>query len=121
MDRIVYLGSYNNIKQDELYYKALDYLENNRGEKFYYILPNGNLLTKYRKDMIEQVGQTFEINLFTFDDIVDRLLKKDFYTYIDGETKEILLSNILKELREEDKLICYKAYPIKGFVKILSI
>ncbi len=121
MDRIVYLGPYNNLKQDELYHKALDYLEKNKGQKFYYILPNGNLLTKYRKDMIEQVGQTFDINLFTFDDIVDRLLKRDFYTHIDGETKEILLSNILKELREEDRLIYYKnIFDKKGFVKILS-
>ncbi len=38
--------------------------------------------------MIEEVGQTFDINLFTFDDIVDKLLENKFYTYIDERLKE---------------------------------
>jgi len=121
MDRIVYLGPYNNIKKDELLNKAIDYLRENRGDKFYYILPNGNLLTKYRNIMVEKVGQTFDINLFTFDDIVDKLLENKFYTYIDRETKEVLLSHILEELKEEGKLKYYgKMWDKKGFVKILS-
>ena len=91
MDRIVCLGPYNNTKKDELLNKATEYLRENKGSKFYYILPNGNLLTKYRNYMIEKVGQTFDINLFTFDDIVDRLIERKFYTYIDQKTKETLI------------------------------
>ncbi len=71
--------------------------------------------------MVEKVGQTFDINLFTFDDIVDKLLENKFYTYIDRETKEVLLSHILEELKEEGKLKYYgKMWDKKGFVKILS-
>lgn len=121
MDRIVYLGAYNNTKKDELLNKAIHYLMENKGDRFYYILPNGNLLTKYRNTMIEKVGQTLDINLFTFDDIVDRLLDNKFYNYIDGETKEVLLSHILKELKEGGNIKYYgKMWDKKGFVKILS-
>lgn len=121
MDRIVYLGPYNNTKKDELLNKATEYLRENKGSKFYYILPNGNLLTKYRNYMIEKVGQTFDINLFTFDDIVDRLIERKFYTYIDQKTKETLIFHILKELKEEGKLKYYKSiWDKKGFIKILS-
>lgn len=120
-DRIVYLGPYNNKKSRELFDKATDYLRNHKGSKFYYILPNGNLLVKYRKKMLEEVGQTFDVNLFTFDNIVDRLLGDKFYTSIDSETKEALLTNVLKLLREEDKLEHYRDISSKiGFVKVVA-
>ena len=120
-DRIVYLGPYNNSKKDELFNKAINYLEQNKGDKFYYILPNGNLLIKYRKKMIEKVNQTFRINLFTFDDIIDKLLENNFYNYIDEEMKEALITKILMDLKEENKLNYYKNISNKkGFVEIVS-
>lgn len=120
-DRIVYLGPYNNDKKDELFNKSIYYLEQNKGDKFYYILPNGKLLVKYRNKMIEEVGQTFDINLFTFDDIVDKLLKNKFYTYIDGEMKEALLSKIFIDLNAASKLKYYKNISSKkGFTKVVG-
>ena len=121
MDRIVYLGSYNNNKKEELFYKSIDYLKENKGDKFYYILPNGKLLNKYRKAMVKEVEGTFNINLFTFDDIADRLLEKDLYAYIDENMKEALLIYILSQLVEGKKLKYYKKISAKeGFIKILS-
>ena len=66
MDRIVYLGPYNNNKKEEFFEKSIEYLRENKGHKFYYILPNGNLLVQYRKAMINEVEKTLDINLFTF-------------------------------------------------------
>ena len=107
--------------KDELFYKSIDYLKENKGDKFYYILPNGKLLNKYRKAMVKEVEGTFNINLFTFDDIVDKLLENKFYTYIDGEMKEALLSKIFTELNADNKLKYYKNISSKkGFVKIVS-
>ena len=121
MDRIVYLGPYNNNKKEELFQKAIDYLKENKGDKFYYILPNGKLLNKYRKAMVKEAEGTFNINLFTFDDIADRLLEKDLYAYIDENMKEALLIYILSQLVEGKKLKYYKKISAKeGFIKILS-
>ncbi|MCF6462971.1 PD-(D/E)XK nuclease family protein [Clostridium sp. Cult1] len=120
IDRIVYLGPYNNSKAHKLFNKAINYLMQDKGNNFYYILPNGNLLEKCRQKMIEQIEGTFNINLFTFDDIVDRLLENNFYTYIDGEMKEALISKILKELNSKSRLKYYKSISTKkGFVKSL--
>ena len=74
MDRIVYLGPYNN-KNEKFFQQSLDYLKQNKGDRFYYILPNGKLLNQYREAMIKEIGGTFNINLFTFDNIVDKLLE----------------------------------------------
>ena len=119
-ERLVYLGPYNNSRTNDLFNKGIDYLEQNIGNRFYYILPNGNLLERYREKMIKTVKGTFDINLFTFDDIVDRLLENNLYTYIDGEMKEALISKILRELNENNKLKYYKNISNKkGFVKSL--
>ncbi len=119
-DRIVYLGPYNNPKTQELFNKALHYLELGKGNSFYYILPNGNLLENYRQKMIEEIKGTFNINLFTFDDIVDRLLEDNFYTCIDREMKEALISKTLRELNEKNRLKYYRNISTKkGFVKSL--
>ncbi|MCF6466795.1 PD-(D/E)XK nuclease family protein [Clostridium sp. Cult2] len=119
-ERLVYLGPYNNSRTNDLFNKGIDYLEQNIGNRFYYILPNGNLLERYREKMIKTVKGTFDINLFTFDDIVDRLLENNLNTYIDGEMKEALISKILRELNENNKLKYYKNISNKkGFVKSL--
>ncbi|HSH35546.1 PD-(D/E)XK nuclease family protein [Schnuerera sp.] len=119
-DRIVYLGPYNNHRSHKLFNKAIDYLKMNKGNDFYYILPNGNLLEEYRENMIEKVNGTFDINLFTFDDIVDKLLEDHFYAHIDEELKEVLISKILKELKDENRLKYYKKVSNKkGFIRSL--
>lgn len=121
MDRIIYLGPYNNNKKEEFFQQSIDYLKKNKGDRFYYILPNGNLLTKYRKAMIERVEKTFDINLFTFDDIADKLIEDNFYTYIDRDMKEAILIHILLELRENGRLKYYKEISNKkGFIKMVS-
>ena len=121
MDRIVYLGPYNNKKKREFFHKSVEYLKENKGDKFYYILPNGNLLIQYRKAMVNEVEKTLDINLFTFDDIADRLIEDNFYSLIDGDMKEAFLVQILAKLREENKLKYYKNISTKkGFIKILS-
>ncbi|GFN34277.1 PD-(D/E)XK nuclease family protein [Tepidimicrobium xylanilyticum] len=116
-DRIVYLGPYNNTKSNQLFNRAIDYLKQGKGNKFYYILPNGILLEDYRRRIIEKVGGAFDINLFTFDDIVDRLLEDEFYIFIDANTKEILLYQIISRLNQYNKLNFYRNISNKrGFI-----
>ena len=121
MDRILYVGPYNNLMSKELFNKAVSYLKANKGYKFYYILPNGKLLVKYRQEILNRVENAFDVNLFTFDNIVDRLLKDKFYINVDRETKEAIIRSVLKDLRDEGKLSYY--YDIsfkKGFAKAVS-
>lgn len=108
MDRIVYLGPYNNSMSGKLFNKAVEYLKENKGDRFYYLLPNGKLLVDYRRKILNEVNYAFDINLFTFDNIVDRLIKDKFYTHIDVETKEAIIGSILKELRDNGRLIYYR-------------
>jgi len=121
MDRIVYLGPYNNSMSEKLFNKAVEYLKENKGDRFYYLLPNGKLLVDYRRKILNEVNYAFDINLFTFDNIVDRLIKDKFYTHIDVETKEAIIGSILKELRDNGRLIYYRDISSKkGFVKAVS-
>ena len=120
MDRIVYLGPYNN-KNEKFFQQSLDYLKQNKGDRFYYILPNGKLLNQYRKAMIKEIGGTFNINLFTFDNIVDKLLEGSSYAHIDENMKEALLKYILSQLINRGQIKYYKNISTKeGFIKILS-
>lgn len=121
MDRIVYLGPYNNGKKEEFFQKSLDYLEKNQGHKFYYILPNGNLLVEYRRRLIDRVEKTLDINLFTFDDIADSLIEDEFYQLIQGDMKEAFIGQVLEKLRSEKQLKYYREISTKpGFIKILA-
>lgn len=121
MERLVYLGPYNSSKSDELFNRAVEYLKENKGHKFYYILPNGNLLVKYRQKFIDKVEHTFDINLFTFDNIVDKLLQDSYYVSIDDETKEGLLAKIVEELREKGLIPYYEEISHKrGFIRAVS-
>lgn len=118
-EKIIYLGPFNNDKGEQLFKKALNYARENKGDRLYYILPNGELLHRYRRRLIQEVKNTFHINLFTFDNIVDGLLK-DTYTYIDKELKGVLISKILDRLKSEDRLKYYRAISSKkGFIKVL--
>ncbi len=119
--RIVYYGPINNNKNKELFAMAKYYIEENCGDKFYYILPNGKLLTEYRELLLENVVGAFDVNLFTFDDIVDNLLENHLYTFVDGEMKESIISKLLLELKKEEKIIYYsELVDMEGFVKTIS-
>ncbi len=120
-ERIVYYGPTNNDKDKELLQMAEDYMVKNKGYKFFYILPNGKLLTQYRRALLKNLKGAFNINAFTFDDIVDKLLKNSFYTFVDKEMKESIISKILIELKEEEKIVYYKDLAdTEGFVKSVS-
>ena len=120
-DRIVYLGAFNNNKQKELINKAIEYLKNNKGNEFYYLLPNGELLKKYRQDFIDKVNSTFEINLFTFDDIVNRILENDLSQKIDNPTKNLIIRESLKSLQSQGKLRYYKNFiQMEGFIHSIN-
>ncbi|MDR7870770.1 MAG: PD-(D/E)XK nuclease family protein [Tissierellaceae bacterium] len=119
--RIVYLGSFNNKKKQELINFAIDTLKDHKGNDFYYILPNGELLRQYRKHFIDSVEQAFEINLFTFDDIVNKVLEDDLTNIIDNPTKNLILREVLKNLSEEGVLKYYKDFvDMPGFIHSIN-
>lgn len=121
VDRIIYYGPKNNGKDKELIKKSKDYVVKNKGDKFFYILPNGKLLTEYRKALLEDLKGAFNINAFTFDDIVDRLLENRYYTFVDREMKESIIWKILIDLNEEGEIVYYKdLLETEGFVKSVS-
>ena len=119
--RKVYIGSFNNNKKKELIDSSIENLKNNKGNEFYYILPNGELLRQYRKHFIDRVEQTFEINLFTFDDIVNQVLEDDFIHVIDNPTKNLILREVLSSLSEEGSLDYYREFiDMPGFINSLN-
>lgn len=116
-ERVVYLGVANNHKQEELIDRSVEYLNRNRGDRFYYLLPNEKLLKKYRREFINRVESTFEINLFTFDDIVDRILRGIQMDKIDNPMKSLIIRKILRELKEDKELIYYGDFiHMDGFI-----
>ena len=117
-ERIVYLGPFNNKKRDELSQKAIDYLRDNKGDKFYYLLPNGELLKHYRRSFIESVENLFEINVFTFDDIVNKVIKDLTIETISNPMKNALIKETLISLSENNKINYFKdAILMEGFIK----
>lgn len=120
-ERIVYLGPFNNEKQNQLINKAIHSLKNNKGKEFYYLLPNGELLKKYRKNFINQVKNTFEINLFTFDNIVNEILGEKNIETIKNPIKNLIIDKVLKKLISENKLIYYKdVSSTEGFIHSIN-
>ncbi len=119
--RVIYYGSTDSDQDKELLLMAKDYVRKNKGDKFFYILPNGKLLTEYRRALLEDLKGAFNINAFTFDDIVDRLLDNNSYTFIDKEMKESIISKILIELEQAGEIVYYKELVhTEGFVKSIS-
>jgi len=70
-ERLVHFGRINNDHKITLISKAKEYLKKNMGDKFYYILPSGNLLTRYRESLLNGLKGVFDINVITFDDICE--------------------------------------------------
>ena len=117
-NRKVYLGPPNNHIKDHLEKMSLEYLKDNKGHSFYYLLPNRELLSHYRNNVIVQLGATFELNYFTFDDIVARITENQLLKIADDTSKSIVMRKVLKSLREESKLSYYKDFTRhNGFVE----
>ena len=118
VERIVYFGPFNNNKKDELIQKSIEYLKLNKGDKFYYLLPNGELLKYYRKKLIKSVENTFEVNVFTFDDIVNTVVEKFDAEEIGNPMKNAILRDCLTTLSNKDDLDYYKdSIGMNGFIK----
>ncbi len=118
VERLVYLGPFNNNKKDVLINKSVEYLRENKGNKFYYLLPNGELLKSYRKKFIETVENTFEINVFTFDDIVNRVVQDLTTDEIGNPMKNAIIKDVLNTLSDNNSLEYYSdAISMNGFIK----
>src|SRR5699024_12485908 len=107
-DRILYLGPFNNKKQKELIDKSIKSLKDNNGQEFYYLLPNGELLQKYRQYFINNVENVFEINMFTFDNKVNEILKETKIETIDNTNKNLMIIRVEENLLSENILSYYK-------------
>ncbi|WP_416198281.1 MAG: DNA helicase [Sporanaerobacter sp.] len=120
-NRVIYYGPFNNGKREELLEISKTYLSENKGHKFCYILPNGKLLIKYREILFKDNQGAFDVNLFTFDDIISNLLKDKLYKTIDSELKEEIIKNILRKLCENGDIAYYKDVSfMDGFVSSIS-
>lgn len=118
VERIVYFGPFNNNKKEELLQKSLDYLKKNKGNKFYYLLPNGELLKYYRRKFIETVENTFEVNVFTFDDIVNKIVENISTEEIGNPMKNAIIRDCLIRLSKNNEIEYYKdAISMDGFIK----
>lgn len=120
-ERVVYIGEFKNHKKEELIQKSIEKLKSNKGHKFYYILPNGDLLKSYRQRFVREANACFEINLFTFDDIVQTILKDSEYLLIDNIWKSFVIGQVLEDLLEEGKIPYYKNICKKqGFIESVN-
>lgn len=116
--RKVFLGPRNNHMKEQLQDASLEYLKMNKGDQFYYLLPNRELLNAYRNHFIDKLDATFELNFFTFDDIVTRMMA-DAAGQIAGDTiKRIIMRTVLKRLKNQSKLNYYRDFTeYNGFVE----
>lgn len=118
VERLVYLGPFNNKKKDALLNKSVEYLRENKGNKFYYLLPNGELLKSYRKKLIETVENTFEINVFTFDDIVNKVVQGFTTEEIGNPMKNAIIKDVLNTLSDNNSIEYYSdVISMNGFIK----
>lgn len=113
----VYYGPFNNSKSEEFYNTVLGKIKNGKEENFYYILPNGKLLTTYREKIIDSLGGFLNLNLFTFDDVVKEILKDENHIEIDENTKKIILTKIVRESKLDH---LDKVSDLSGFIKTLG-
>lgn len=116
--RIVYLGPNNNHVKEKLKNLSLEYLEMNRGNKFFYLLPNRELLNHYRNEFIDNLDAAFDLNFITFDDIVNKIMQAKVTKLANDPIKRIIMRKILKELKENSLLHYYKnSTESSGFIE----
>ncbi len=118
MERKIYIGSFNNDNKEMLKKKAYSYLMENKGDRFYYILPNSILLKKYRREFIDKIGSVFDLNLYTFDDVVNEILEGNFKKTVNDPMKRLILRKVLKRLVQENQIEYYKDFiEMRGFIE----
>lgn len=101
--------------------RVYDYMESQKSDRFYYLLPNGELLKKYRREFIDKAEGIFELNLFTFDDVVNNMAKSRFKKSIPSPIKNLILRNSLDTLLKKDALEYYRAFArMDGFVESIN-
>ncbi|WP_026894785.1 PD-(D/E)XK nuclease family protein [Clostridiisalibacter paucivorans] len=117
----VYYGPLNNNYKEKIIEKAKKYLIENKGDKFFYILPSGNLLNKYRNMFLKSTKGTLDLNIITFDDIVKMIANGKKYIFIDDPIKDTIIYKVVKKLEKEDKLKYYKKQiESEGFIQDIS-
>ncbi len=117
-ERKIYLGNFNNENKKYLKSMAFSYLKENKGDKFYYILPNSLLLKKYRREFIEDINSLFELNLYTFDDVVNKIIEGDFRKTVNDPMKRLIIRKVLKKLAKRNQLEYYSdLIEMEGFIE----
>lgn len=116
--RIVYLGPNKNHAKEDLKSLALQYLKENKGDRFYYLLPNRELLQQYRNEFMDVLGATMDLNFITFDDIVNNIMESSLVNMANDPIKRIVMRKVLKQLSESSKLNYYNNFiEYKGFIE----
>lgn len=101
--------------------RVYDYMESQKSDRFYYLLPNGELLRKYRREFIDRAEGIFELNLFNFDDVVNNMAKSRFKKSISSPLKNLILRNSLDALLKKDALEYYRASAhMDGFIESVN-
>lgn len=116
--RKVYLGPYNNHIKERLHDLTLEYLNSNKGDRFFYLLPNRELLNHYRNEFIDKLDATFDLNFITFDDIVTKIMDNKVTNIANDPIKRIIMRKVLKDLNHRSMLRYYKDFTeYNGFVE----
>lgn len=120
MDRQVYLSNNSSRRSQDFYTRALELVADQKEEDFYYLLPNGRTINLYRRKFMEDLGASFAINLFTFDDIVNNILDLDEDLVIGDELRYFILTRVLEDLLDKGELSFYRDFiGMDGFVMSL--
>lgn len=120
MERLVYLSNRDLETSEGFFQEAKKLVGNQREDSFYYILPNGKLINHYRDRFLDETGGSFSLNLFTFDDIVKKILDIDDSKLLEIELQYLIVSKILYRMNEEGSITYYNKFiKMEGF--ILSI
>lgn len=116
--RIVYLGPNNNHMKEKLKEKSLNYLQANMGDRFFYLLPNRELLSHYRNEFIDKLEAGFNLNFITFDDIVNEIMKDNAVKIASDPIKNIIMRKVIRDLEEKSLLNYYKNFiHYDGFIE----
>ncbi len=120
-ERKLFFTGYGDQYLDRLLERPIDYLRENKGDRFIYILPNGNLLTDYRRNFLDLVGGAGSLNIFTFDDIGKKFKRKRQQFSVSEELKILILKEVLEDLIYSGEISYYKNMAGKqGFIRNLS-
>lgn len=116
----VYYEDFNNLKGDNVLNKLIKQVKNNKSD-YIYILPNQNLINEVKNKILENTNGLFDFKAYTFDNIVDNLVKKLPYKTITKPLKNIIIKDIILKLNKDGKLEYYKDIcNLEGFILSIS-